>query len=387
MIDQLSVFAAKFLITAYTSILSPVLPSIQDKLDITLTQVGLIVAFFSLSNSVLQPIWGWLEDHFSYYKPLLWSPLLVGITMGSIGFVNSYWLLILLLIIAGVGISSFHPASFAYMAKLKPDSRGMTVSILLFVSSIGFIIGPLTIAYFMSINGFQAFYLVMIPGILMTMVLYLFSFKTMNKLPKSHVATSRSWAFRNINKSIYILFIYALAICILSMNIFSFVPFFLKESSQSLQTIGIALSLFALGSAIGPIVGVTLAKWIGKDIVMLLSTIFAMAFHGLFLTAHHQYSFLATLFFLGVFLMGAYSIIFEIAQNQAGRYVATVSSILGGFVWGCGGVSTILAARFAEFFGLQQMMVGLMSLFIIILLINIFRLIARNKHLTFQKEE
>jgi len=383
MIEQLLVYAAKFIITAYTSILSPVLPSIKDKLDITLTQVGIIVAFFSLSNSILQPVWGWLEDHFSYYRPLLCSPLLVGVAIGSIGFVNNYWLLILLLFIAGIGISSFHPASFAYMAELKPNNRGMTVSILLLASSLGFVVGPLAITYFMSINGFQTFYLIMIPGILVTLVLHLHSFKTINKLTKSHIITNRSWNFRNINKSIYVSFIYALAICILSMNIFSFVPFILRESSQSMQITGIALSLFALGSATGPIIGIILAKRIGKNKVMLSSTMLAMAFHAFFLTTHHQYFLLGILFFLGVFLMGSYSIIFEIAQNQAGHYVATISSILGGFLWGCGGVSTIVTARFAEAFGLRHMMAGLMGLFLIILAINIHYLIQRNKLKTF----
>jgi Na+-transporting NADH:ubiquinone oxidoreductase subunit NqrD len=67
-------------------------------------------------------------------------------------------------------------------------------------------------------------------------------------------------------------------------------------------------------------------------------------------------------FFLGLFLMLPFAILIGMAQERAPRYVGTVSSFLGGFVWGCGGVLVIVFARIAELVSIERLL-GALVLF------------------------
>jgi len=54
-----------------------------------------------------------------------------------------------------------------------------------------------------------------------------------------------------------------------------------------------------------------------------------------------------------------FSILIGMAQEKAPQYVGTVSSFLGGFVWGCGGVLVIFFARIAELTSIEWLLGGL----------------------------
>ena len=83
---NVALYFAKFLITAYTSILPPLLPVLMRDMNLSLTQAGGLVSFFSLFNSILQPLFGWVEDRLGYRRFLCLSPLWVGLFLGALGF-------------------------------------------------------------------------------------------------------------------------------------------------------------------------------------------------------------------------------------------------------------------------------------------------------------
>jgi len=357
-VRNFSLYFAKFMITSYTSILPPLLPVLMVDMKLSLTQAGGLVSFFSLFNSILQPLFGWVEDRLGYYRFLCLSPLWVGLSLGALGFAPGFGSLALFLLLAGTGICTFHPASFAAVKSAGPDDRSLIISFLLLAASLGFVAGPSLVTLFVSHFGMEKLYFISIPGILATCALFKIIPKPKDNLGQE--AEGFDYPLAKIIAPIFPFFLFVLAVSITAMNLYSFVPIFLRQRGASVGMAGFFLSVFSLGCAVGPLAGSLLAKQVGRFQVMALSAILSVSGLLLFLTVPPASTGqMVIFFFLGLFLMFPFSILIGMAQEKAPQYVGTVSSFLGGFVWGCGGVLVIFFARIAELMGIEWVLGGL----------------------------
>lgn len=368
---NVSVYLAKFLIAAYTSILAPLLPVFMLNMNLTLTQTGALVSFFSLFNSIPQPLLGWVEDRIGFYHFLWLSPLWIGLFMGALGFAPDYGFLIVFLLLAGTGICAFHPVSFTAVKTDGPADRPLVISFLLLAASLGFVVGPSLVTWFVSHFGMDKLYLISIPGILTAFLL----FKNIPGIEKDRYRKPGGFDYpiAKIIFPVFPFFLFVLAVSITAMNLYSFVPIFLRQKGASVGITGFFLSAFSLGCALGPLAGSVFANRMGRFRVMVLSAILSVFFLLLFNRVHPASILQMVVFsFLGLFLMSPFSILIGMAQERVPRYVGTVSSFLGGFVWGCGGVLVILFAKIAELMSLERLLgwMVLLPLFSLALLLT-----------------
>ena len=353
-----SLYFAKFMITSYTSILSPLLPVLMLDMKLSLTQAGGLVSFFSLFNSILQPLFGWVEDRWGYYRFLCLAPLWVGLFLGALGFAPDFGSLALFLLLAGIGICAFHPASFAAVKSISPNDRSLIISLLLLAASLGFVAGPSLVTLFVSRFGLENLYLISMPGILATFALFKIIPKTRGNLREK--GGGFDYPLAKIIAPIFPFFLFVFAVSITAMNLYSFVPIFLRQRGASVGMAGFYLSLFSLGCAVGPLAGSLFAKRAGRFRVMALSCILSVSSLLLFLSVQPaSIGQMIAFLFLGLFLMFPVSILIGMAQERATQYVGTVSSFLGGFVWGCGGGLVIGFAKIAELMSIEWLLGGL----------------------------
>ena len=353
-----SLYCAKFLITSYTSILAPLLPLLILQMKLSLTQAGALVSLFSLFNSLLQPLFGWAQDRIGYSLFLCFAPLWVGSFMGATGLAPNFGWLIVFLLLAGTGICAFHPASFTAVGGVGPDRRAVVISFLLFAAALGFVLGPSLISLFVSRFGMEKLYLISLPGIAATFLLY----KTI--LPKRNEAPREMgralYPAKTILTPILPFFAFVLMISITAMNLYSFVPIFFREKGISVGMIGFFLSAFALGCAIGPLLGSLMARRCGRLKTLVLSVGSSIVLLLIFLPAQGApICEIFVLLLLGISLMFPFSVLIDMAQEKVPQYLGTVSSLLGGFAWGCGGVLVIFFARVAEAVGVEKVLGGL----------------------------
>ncbi len=352
------VYFAKFLIALYTSTLAPLLPLLMAKMKLSLTLVGALISVFSLFNSLSQPISGFIRDRMDDGNVVLFlAPFWVGIFIGAIGVFGNYSWLIICLICAGIGISSFHPAAFAYIGRIDSNRRAFGISYLLLADSLGFVVGPFAVSLFISAFGIERLYIVAIPGLLVTVALY----KTISPKRKKVLVDERSvlGECRQILRSAISLFIFNLSITIVCMNLFSFAPILLKERGVPINIVGLFLSAFALGSAAGPFLGSVLAEKIGRLKAIKSLMIFSICFELFFLLTRNGIIQITFFFFTGLALMGPFSIIIGMAQERFHQRLGAVSVFMSGFAWGTGGLSVILAGMIAETIGIRNMLGGL----------------------------
>ena len=351
------VYFSKFLIALDTSILAPLLPLLMLKMQLSLTLSGSLISIFSLFNSLLQPLFGWMEDRIGYRLFLVFAPLWVGIFIGAIGISPSYGWLVLSLILVGIGICSFHPASFAYAGRTNSNQRAIVISFLIMADALGFIIGPIAVTSFVSVFGIKKLYLWVVPSIIITIASWkMISLKGSSKtIEPLHDFRQ----FREIIIPLIPLFIFTLSIAIVSMNLFSLTPFLLKGTGIPITVVGFFLSAFAFGSALGPIIGSLLAKKMGKLRVIRLSMTLSICFLPIFLLSQRLVIQVCFFFLSGLGLMGPFSIMIDMAQEMFPKYLSMTSTFLSGFTWGVGGLLVVLTAKIAETLGVKNALIGM----------------------------
>ena len=148
------------------------LPLYLTQLNIPVYQIGLIFSVQILSIALSKPIFGRLADRIDKRKQILGGLLIVGISIGILGFFKSIIGVIILGIIFGLGLSFSTIATSTYVTEVtKKDKLGSTLGGLSSIMDIGQTIGPfitgIFITYFSFKIGFTlSLILAMITGII-----------------------------------------------------------------------------------------------------------------------------------------------------------------------------------------------------------------------------
>ncbi len=157
---------AHALTDVYMSFLSPLLPRIMERMDLTVAGAAGLATVLSLSSSLLQPVMGHLADRGDPRLLLALGPL-SGVFLSLIGVAPSVTLLVVLLVLGGVGSAAFHPS--AALAAARPEAgagSGLRLSIFSFGGAVGFAAGPLLAVWLVEVGGGRGLGMAMVPGVL-----------------------------------------------------------------------------------------------------------------------------------------------------------------------------------------------------------------------------
>mgnify|MGYP003558538105 FL=1 len=86
-----------------------VLPHLKEMFSLTYAQMAAIVLTQNVTSSVIQPVFGYITDKRSLPTLLPYCAALAGAGFAAIGWVSSYALLLLTVIIIGISSASYHP--------------------------------------------------------------------------------------------------------------------------------------------------------------------------------------------------------------------------------------------------------------------------------------
>src|SRR5687768_9362216 len=149
-----------------TGALPALLPFLKSTLDLSYTMIGTLVLVASLSSSLIQPIFGHLSDRSARPWLLPFGVLAATAGMAAIGLASSYHLILLLVCVSGVGIASYHPEAYktAYLATGEKKATG--ISLFSVGGNIGYGLGPLAVAFCLTMFGQPGLLLLLLPGLL-----------------------------------------------------------------------------------------------------------------------------------------------------------------------------------------------------------------------------
>jgi FSR family fosmidomycin resistance protein-like MFS transporter len=151
-----AVSAAHFVSHYYILLLAPLLPFVRADYGVSYTEIGLALAAFNTVSAVLQAPAGFLVDWLGA-RILLIGGLLFGAGAFVIaGAVDSYWVLVAMFALAGVGNAVYHPADYALLSHHVPSERiGQAFSVHTFAGMLGSAVAPPTLLMMQSLWGWR----------------------------------------------------------------------------------------------------------------------------------------------------------------------------------------------------------------------------------------
>ena len=127
----------------YWIALAPIAPAMMESFGISAFEWGLSLGVFSVTTGLFQTPMGLVVERVGGRRVLIFGLLLNAAAFFAIGFfASSYWMLVALMAIAGIGNSVFHPADYSLLdASVDGNRIGRAFSIHNFSGQIGFIVG------------------------------------------------------------------------------------------------------------------------------------------------------------------------------------------------------------------------------------------------------
>jgi MFS transporter, DHA1 family, multidrug resistance protein len=167
-------FAVMFLVMVGFGIIIPVLPFYAENIGASPTQLGLLMAVYSLMQLLFAPMWGRISDRIGR-KPVIMIGI-VGLSLSFflMGVSSSLWMLFVARIIGGILSSANMPTVMAYVADITaPEDRGKGMGIVGAAIGLGFVFGPAIGGVFSKISLSMPFYIAGVTSVLTFFLVWL----------------------------------------------------------------------------------------------------------------------------------------------------------------------------------------------------------------------
>ena len=148
--------AAHFVSHYYILLLAPLLPFVRAEYGVSYTEIGLALAAFNVVSTVLQTPVGFLVDWLGA-RVLLILGLMIGAgAFVIVGLVDSFWVMVAMFALAGVGNTVYHPADYALLSHhVPPDRIGQAFSVHTFSGMLGSAVAPASLLMMQSVWGWR----------------------------------------------------------------------------------------------------------------------------------------------------------------------------------------------------------------------------------------
>lgn len=321
-----------------------------------------LVTAFTVTSSLSQPVFGYLVDRRSKAWLVYLGTLWMGSLLPLIGFVQSYPVLLMLVILAGLGTAAFHPQASSIMGAISKKSRGAYQAFFIAMGNMGWALTPLIVVPFITRFGIDRSYIFFFPGWLAAFLLWM-------NVPKAQGGGSRAGETADSLKALVlragpelskVLAVVSLR-SVTQLSLVALLPFYLVHMQVPLLTSSRLVSLMLVFGALGGVFGGYLSDVLGRK-PMVIGSLFLstpLLFCAVNTRGGVQAFFLAV---AGACLIGSFSVTVVIAQEIMTFGSAFASGLMLGFGVGLGGLGVSIMALIAEYWGIDFAMKILISI-------------------------
>jgi len=329
-------------------VIPPLLPLISLEFHLSHTQAGLILSSLSLTQVIVQPFFGALADKLGRRKLLMALGLTWFTTLLSlVGVAQHYILILILVFLAGLGTSFYHPLSTSFLSASFIKSRGRAFGIHGVGGGLGSFIAPILMGSLAAMWGWRnSIFIMLIPGVLISLLLYL--------IVKENGAESKAGG--RLMSVITLPVITLVTIRIFSNACYSglvaFLPTYFVEGGFSIAIAGAYTAILFASGAVGQLAGGWLSDRFGRKLIIGLTNALAGLFLFLF-TVSRGFSSLIFLVCVGSFLFATWPVAFAFTADLTPKdLVATATGVMFG-LGACGNViGPYLAGQLADAFNI-----------------------------------
>ena len=319
------------------------LPSIAERLSLSSTGVGALVALFSICALGSQPLMGGLADRFDARHVTAIAAGVAAAVLAVATVVSSVAVLVAVIVVGGLASAAFHPAGATVARRHSPATPENAVAVFAAAGTVGLALGPIAaLALADGTPQARALFLAF-PALLIAPVIWRRSHLTVPNQTLSR--TGRSARSILLHGEVPKLAAAATLVAIASTSIATTLPLWIADQpdrSTNDPAIGWTLAIFSLAAAAGGVIAGRLAGPVGSGRLLRMSLLAAAIPASVlaFATPATAASF-AALLFTGLLIGPAIPLLLVAAQNEAPERAATASGMIMDLSHGLAGVAFI----------------------------------------------
>jgi MFS transporter, FSR family, fosmidomycin resistance protein len=156
-----SVSVAHFVSHYYGLLLPPLFAFVRSDYGVSYMELGLALAAFNIVSAAFQTPAGFLVDRLGARTILVGGLLLGACGFAIVAAVDSYWVLVAMFAVAGLGNTVYHPADYAILSDhITADRIGRAFSVHTFAGMLGSAVAPASLLFLQGFVGWRGAFLV-----------------------------------------------------------------------------------------------------------------------------------------------------------------------------------------------------------------------------------
>lgn len=358
----------------YQGALPAILPFLKDKLSLSYAMAGAIMIAANLTSSVIQPLFGYLSDKKEKAFLLPVGCVAAGVGLSLLSIPASYTFVLVLVIISGLGVASFHPEGYKTAHFFTGDKMATGMSVFSVGGNLGIALGPIISLSIITRFGFDYLPLMIIFALIFVALLF-YARNSMADAKPVQAATGKSGQ-ESTPKGAYVALFLIIATVVMrswtQLGLMTYIPFYYIDYLKGEPIYaGTLVSVFLLGGVAGTLIGSFLAdKW-GHKLYLILSMVLTSLLFPLVFLAQGLALFVA-LAAVGMALISSFTVTVVMAQQLLPRNLGIASGLMVGFAIGTGGIGVTILGVIADHFGVPVALQSIMALPLAGLVLSLF---------------
>jgi FSR family fosmidomycin resistance protein-like MFS transporter len=325
--------------------LPALLPFLKDRFALSYLAVGAVILASQASSSLIQPLFGLWSDR----RGAMWL-LPAGVAVAGVGIAlaadaPSYWLVLLLVLLSGVGSAAYHPEGSKFAGFVSGRKRASGMSWFSIGGNLGFGVGPLATTAVVAAFDLRGGLILAAPGLAVALALvvgapYLRSFAPASGAAREAAGENDPFAMK------LLLGVIALR-SVAWFGLITFVPLWEVSLGHSKAHGNHLLALMLFAGGVGTLALGPLADRLGPRTVLLASVLATGPLALVFILVGGVPGTIA-LALVGTCVVGTFGVTMVMGQEYMPRHVGTASGLVIGLSVGLGGVAALALGGLAD---------------------------------------
>jgi FSR family fosmidomycin resistance protein-like MFS transporter len=319
--------------------LPALIPYFKDRFGLSYTLAAVLMLASAASSSVVQPLFGLWSDRRGALWLLPGGVALAGAGIALAADAPTYWLVVVLVVVSGLGVAAFHPEGSKFAAYASGSRRASGMSAFSIGGNVGYAFGPIAAGVAVGALGLRGGWLLAVPGAVLALAL-LHRYRFLGSLAPAPDAPIHAGAAADRPGALALLLgVIAFRSCAW-FGLITFVPLWEVSLGHSKSAGSHLLAIMLLAGGLGTVAAGPAADRLGRRPVLLASLVATPPLIAAFIVVGGVVG-AVCLALVGVCVIGTFGVTMVMSQEYLPSRIGTASGLSIGMSVGLGGFAAV----------------------------------------------